>query len=140
MNPFYRQTMLSIVHMVNPDGVNLVLNGLPSINPWNEKVIQINHGSTDFSGWKANIRGVDLNNQFPANWEFEKGRKPKQPEPRDYPGSAPLSEPESQAMAALTRKRNFSRVLAFHTQGEVIYWGYENLEPPVSRTIVQEFG
>lgn len=140
MNPFYRQTLLSIVPMVNPDGVNLVLNGPPSTSPWNDRVIQINHGKMDFSAWKANIRGFDLNNQFPANWEFEKGRKPKQPEPRDYPGSAPLSEPESQAMAALTRTRDFSRVLAFHTQGEVIYWGYENLEPPVSKIIVQEFG
>lgn len=43
-------------------------------------------------------------------------------------------------MAELTRKRNFSRVLAFHTQGEVIYWGFDNLEPKESEPIVTEFG
>ena len=36
-------------------------------------------------------------------------------------------------MADLTKQRDFSRVLAFHTQGRVIYWGFENLEPPNQR-------
>ena len=72
-----------------------------------KKLLRINSGSTDFSNWKANIRGVDLNNQYPANWEIEKERKePKSPAPRDYPGDAPLTEPEAEAMAALARKIN----------------------------------
>ncbi len=44
-----------------------------------------------------------------------------------------------QEIMELTRRRNFARVLAFHTQGEVIYWGYENLEPPESEVLVNEF-
>lgn len=139
MLPLYTQTMLSIVPMVNPDGVNLVLHGPPDQAPWNRRVVEINDGSRDFSGWKANIRGVDLNNQYPARWEIEKARKPNVPSPRDYPGERPLTEPEAIAMAELTRRRDFHRVAAFHTQGEVIYWGFENLEPPESATIVQEF-
>ena len=93
----------------------------------------------DFSGWKANISGVDLNDQFPANWDLERARNPKKPGPRDYGGESPLSEPEAIAMADLTRRRDFARVLAFHTQGEVIYWGFENLEPPESEVLVNEF-
>lgn len=135
----YTQTALSIVPMVNPDGVDLVLNGPPEEEPWNERVVEWNKGSIDFSDWKANIRGVDLNDQFPAKWEREKARNPTEPGPRDYVGEKPLSEPEAIAMAELTRKRDFSRVLAFHTQGKVIYWGFENLEPPESEAIVQEF-
>lgn len=43
-------------------------------------------------------------------------------------------------MADLTKQRDFSRVLAFHTQGRVIYWGgFENLEPPESEVLVNEF-
>ena len=57
----------------------------------------------------------------------------KTPGPRDYGGERPLSEPEAIAMADLTKQRDFSRVLAFHTQGRVIYWGFENLEPPNQR-------
>ncbi|KXH86929.1 M14 family metallopeptidase [Sporosarcina sp. HYO08] len=137
--PLYQQTTLSIVPMVNPDGVNLVLKGPPANEPWRSRVVEWNKGSLDFSGWKANIRGVDLNDQFPANWDLERARNPKNPGPRDYGGERPLSEPEAIAMADLTRRRDFARVLAFHTQGEVIYWGYENLEPPESKVLVNEF-
>jgi g-D-glutamyl-meso-diaminopimelate peptidase len=139
MYPLYQQTMLSIVPMVNPDGVDLVINGPPANETVRNRLIQLNRGSTDFSGWKANIRGVDLNDQFPAKWELEKARNPTQPGPRDYVGERPLSEPEAIAMANMTRRRNFARVLAFHTQGEVIYWGFENLEPPESQVLVNEF-
>lgn len=137
--PFYQQTTLSIVPMVNPDGVNLVLNGPPANEPWRSRVVELNNGSLDFSDWKANIRGVDLNDQFPANWDRERARNPKYPGPRDYGGERPLSEPEAIAIADLTRRRDFARVLALHTQGEVIYWGYENLEPPESEVLVNEF-
>src|SRR5690606_16708704 len=117
--------------MVNPDGVDLVLNGPPA--EVREEVIKINRGSTDFTGWKANIRGVDLNNQFPAKWEFEKQRSEQSgPAPRDYLGEAPLTEPEAIAMAELANKNQFDRMLAFHTQGAEFYWGYEGMEPPES--------
>ncbi|MDZ5471006.1 M14 family metallopeptidase (plasmid) [Bacillus sp. 31A1R] len=134
----YNQVELSIVPMVNPDGVDLVLNGPPEAV--REEVININKGSTDFTGWKANINGVDLNNQYPAKWEIEKERKePKSPAPRDYPGDAPLTEPEAIAMADLASREGFNRMLAFHTQGEEFYWGYEGLEPPESRVLATEF-
>jgi len=139
MLPYYNSKTLSVVPMVNPDGVNLVINGPPNEEPFQSNVLEINNGSTNFNNWKANISGVDLNNQFPAKWEIEKERKEQAPAPANYPGPAPLSEPESKAMAQITRNSNFSRALAFHTQGEVIYWGFEGLEPPEAETIVQEF-
>lgn len=139
-SPLYTQTSISIVPMVNPDGVDLVLHGPPEQEPYRSNVIEWNKGNLDFSDWKANIRGVDLNDQFPAEWELERARNPKTPGPRDYGGEQPLSEPESIAMANLTRRRDFARVLAFHTQGEVIYWGFQNLQPPENETLAIEFG
>jgi g-D-glutamyl-meso-diaminopimelate peptidase len=136
---YFEQSSLSVVPMVNPDGVDLVLHGPPASEPWNTRVIEYNKGGKDFSGWKANIRGVDLNDQFPARWELEKARNPDRPGPRDYGGEKPLSEPEAIAMAELTKSRDFTRVLAFHTQGEVMYWGFENLEPAESEVLVNEF-
>ncbi|ARI78293.1 M14 family metallopeptidase [Halobacillus mangrovi] len=138
IRPYYDQVTVSIVPMVDPDGVDLSLNGPPE-GRFGEEALRINNGSTDFSGWKANIRGVDLNNQYPAKWDVEAARKPKEPAPRDFPGYQPLTEPEAVAMAELAGKRQFEKMLAFHTQGEVIYWGYEGLEPPRAFTIVQEF-
>lgn len=140
MFPFYQQTMLSIVPMVNPDGVELVLKGPPADEPLRGRLIEWNKGSEDFSGWKANINGVDLNDQFPAKWELEQARNNvTEPGPANYPGEGPLTQPEAIAMSELTKKRDFGKVLAFHTQGEVIFWGFEGLEPPESETIVNEF-
>jgi g-D-glutamyl-meso-diaminopimelate peptidase len=137
---FYKGTTLLAVPMVDPDGVDLVLNGPPEDPELKDFVMKLNKGSNDFSGWKANIRGVDLNNQFPARWEIEQKRKPKMPAPRDYPGKAPLSEPEAIAIAQATEKYNFDRVVALHTQGKEFYWGFEGEEPmSISQQIAEEF-
>ncbi|KOO43927.1 M14 family metallopeptidase [Priestia koreensis] len=130
---------LSVVPMVNPDGVNLVLNGPPLVEPYYSLVQYVNRDFDDFTGWKANIRGIDLNNQFPAYWDVEKERKiPKEPYPRDYPGEEPLTEPEVQAMAELTKRYQFDRVVALHTQGKEFYWGYLGKEPEESERIASK--
>ncbi|ELK48838.1 M14 family metallopeptidase [Halobacillus sp. ACCC02827] len=139
MLPYYDQITISIVPMVDPDGVDLVLNGAPE-GEFGREALRINQGSNDFTDWKANIRGVDLNNQFPAKWEVDAARKPTAPAPRDFPGYEPLTEPETIAMAELAKDRNFEKMLALHTQGEVIFWGYEGLEPAESIAIAEEFG
>jgi g-D-glutamyl-meso-diaminopimelate peptidase len=140
MLPFYHEVTLSIVPMVNPDGVDLVLTGPPDQEPYRTKVMDINNASLDFSNWKANIQGIDLNNQYPAYWEIEKERKePKQPAPRDYPGDEPLTEPEAIAIAKHTESGDFNRVIAFHTQGKEMYWGYQDLEPPEAGLIAKEY-
>ena len=139
MRPFYALTQLLVIPIVNPDGVDLVIQGPPNEEPYRSNVLQINEGSESFSGWKANIRGVDLNKQFPALWERDAVQGPQQPAPRDYSGTAPLTEPEVQGLAEITRRMNFDHVLAFHTQGKVIYWGFEQLEPPRSEAMANEF-
>lgn len=139
MLTYFENNTLSLVPMVNPDGVNLVINGAEAAGTQQDFVLSLNNGNIDFSGWKANINGVDLNNQYPALWEVEAARKPDSHAPRDFPGYTPLSEPEAIAMADLARERSFEIVNAFHTQGEVIFWGLQGLEPPESETIVQEF-
>ncbi|WHY55085.1 M14 family metallopeptidase [Peribacillus simplex] len=137
--PFYRDMTISMVPMVNPDGVELVLKGEEAAEGQVD-VLKINNGNPAFYAWKANIRGVDLNNQYPANWEIEKRRKiPKAPAPRDFPGDTPLSEPEALAMKELAIRRNFERVLALHTQGKEFYWGYEGHEPEQAANVAREF-
>jgi len=137
-NNLYNEVQLSIVPMVNPDGVDLVLNG-PRSN-LRKNIMEINKGSDDFIHWKANINGIDLNNQFPANWDIcKKNKQPKAPAPRDFPGDAPLTEPEAAAMVELAKNSSFDCVIAFHTQGEEFYWGYEGFEPSESENLAKEF-
>ncbi len=134
----FQEVELSVVPMVNPDGVELVVNGPPQ--GLREELIKINEGSDEFVHWKANIRGIDLNNQFPANWDIcRKNKQPQSPAPRDFPGYSPLTEPEAITMADLAKNNPFDRVIAFHTQGEEFFWGYEGLEPPESEEIAKEF-
>ena len=95
------------------------------------------------SGWKANIRGTDLNLQYPAGWEQARENKfalgVVGPAPADYVGSSPLSAPESRAMYDFTLALSPQLTLAYHTQGEVIYWRYLDLLPPRSREIAETF-
>ncbi len=61
--------------MINPDGINLVNNFYDKNSNVYISVSNIakNFPSIPFpSGWKANINGVDLNSQFPADWETGK--------------------------------------------------------------------
>lgn len=134
----YERISLWIVPMVNPDGVELVVEGLSPTHPWRERLLAWNSGSEDFQQWKSNIRGVDLNDQFPAYWEEECARRDVAgPGPRDYPGLRPLSEPEAAAIAAFTQKVDFDVVLALHTQGQEIYWNYRDYEPPEAEDMAQ---
>ncbi|EIT84480.1 gamma-D-glutamyl-L-diamino acid endopeptidase [Fictibacillus macauensis ZFHKF-1] len=139
MLALYESCLLSAVPMVDPDGVNLVVDGPPSEEPYRTLVTKLNKGNPTFKDWKANIRGVDLNNQLPARWEIEKARKPQAAAPRDYPGDYPLSEPEARAMARLAEEEDFDRVIALHTQGKEFYWGFEQEEPEEAEAIAQEF-
>lgn len=86
---------------------------------------------------------MDLNLQFPANWEKAKQIKFAQgftqPAPRDYVGTAPLVAPESLAIYNFTLNHNFRLILSYHTQGEVIYWRYLDFFPPASYYIGQQF-
>lgn len=136
LEQIFSATTLYVVPLVNPDGVELVQQGIYPSHPFYNEVLQINKGSLRFEHWSSNIRGVDLNHQWPAGWEKEAKESPKQPWPRHYSGRAPLTEPEAIAIHSLTKARDFAYVLAFHSQGQVIYWGYQGLEPAESEAMV----
>lgn len=140
----YKSSTIYLVPMVNPDGVDLVLEGLSKDNPYYNDLIKWNNGSTDFSkNWSANIRGVDLNHNYDAS--FEEAKLAEQsygvygPGPTRYGGPYPESEPETKSMVELTRRESFRLVLAYHSQGEVIYWDYKNLVGEEGKRIGEVF-
>ncbi len=131
---------ISIVPCVDPDGVDLVTGALPPRTRARAEAIAAGWPGIPFpSGWKANLEGVDLNLQYPAMWEQAREIKFAQgfdrPAPRDYVGAAPLSAPESRALADFTRELDPELILAYHTQGSVIYWRYLDREPEGAREL-----
>lgn len=131
-----------ICPMVNPDGVNLSICGITSDIPQKirEKLIIYNNESTDFFGkWQANARGVDLNHNYSAGFyegkKMEKQLNIYRPGPTRFSGNSPESEPEVLAMVKFTRMLNPGIAIAYHTQGEEIYYTYMGKESKKSREI-----
>ena len=141
----FNSTSIYIMPMVNPDGVNLVTGNLAVSSPSYQKALHISNqfSSIPFpDGWKANLNGVDLNLQFPAGWENAKEIKYAQgftrPSPRDFVGYGPLTEPEALAIYNFTLSHDFRLVIAYHTQGQEIYWQFQDFNPPNSLAIGEQ--
>lgn len=140
----FNQSSIYIIPMVNPDGVDLVLGAIAPQSPFYQLAVSINYTGLPISQvWKANIRGTDLNLNYPANWDLEKQYELSigitGPSPQGYGGPTPLSEPETAAIVNFTYQHDFRLVIAYHTQGDVIYWQYFNLAPPESSQIAERF-
>ena len=141
-----RRSTIHIVPMVDPDGVDLVTGALVPGSEQYERAREIarSYPGIPFpGGWKANLNGVDLNLQYPAGWLMAREIKFSQsytgPAPRDYVGRFPLSQIESQALYDYTERVDPAIVIAWHSQGEVIYWQYGGIEVNGARELAERF-
>lgn len=141
----FENAMLYVVPMVNPDGIDLVTGAITPDEPEYRaaRAIAADYPELPFpSGWKANLQGVDLNLNYPAGWERARQIKASRgygaPAPRDYPGERPLDQPETSALAAYTCCIRPELVLAYHTQGSVIYHTYDGVSLPCADALAQE--
>ena len=117
---------LWLVPLANPDGALLSQRGLSSIKKKTalDTLLRLNAKSEDFSLWKANARGVDLNVNFDADWG--KGKKNlRTPGAENYIGTSPFSEPETRALKAFTEYVKPDYTVSYHTKGEEIYWYFQ---------------
>ncbi len=135
---------ISLVPMVNPDGVALVTGAATPEEQAQARELSGNYPNIPFpDGWKANLLGVDLNLQYPAGWLMAREIKFSQgytrPGPRDFVGRFPLSQIESQALYDYTERLDPAIVIAWHSQGEVIYWQYGGIEVPGARELAERF-
>lgn len=141
----WKRKTISIVPLVNPDGVDLVCGGIDKNSKYYKKAMEIGLSFPHIpfpSGWKANIEGCDLNLNYPAGWsnakkiKYEMGYTKKAP--KNYVGDSPLCAPEAKAMYNYSVYNSFCLSLSYHTQGKVIYWKYSDFLPEESERIGKE--
>ena len=144
-NELAEKVTVYMVPMVDPDGVDLVTGAIEpgTVEYETARVLADRYPAIPFpDGWKANLLGVDLNLNYPAGWlqareiKFTQGYT--RPGPRDFVGRAPLDQRETRALAGYTRYIDPDLVLAYHTQGQVIYWQFGE-EVPGARELGERF-
>lgn len=118
---------LYFVPLVNPDGVDLVLEGVKNIGcqKLQNFLTMVNNNSEDFSSWKANANAVDMNVNFDAGW----GKGVQNVfciSPENFVGYYPNSEREVKSLIDFSLRNTPSMTIDFHTRGEVIYYGFES--------------
>lgn len=127
---------IHIVPMVNPDGITISQFGTSALRSADlRQTVNQCYAQDQADGrttqsfdryqalWKANGRGVDLNQNFPALWDsITTG--PSHASYANYKGTSALSEPESQALANLANSRNWALTISYHSMGNLVYWDF----------------
>jgi len=102
-----------IVPLVNPDGLEYSIRY--------------------YRYWRKNRRlnadgsfGVDLNRNYDYGWGYDNEGSSPVPASEVFRGSAPFSEPETQAVRDLFWQREFQSLVSYHSYSQVILypWGY----------------
>ncbi len=152
MRDWLNQVCFVFVPMCNPDGVSISQFGVDGLRDEslkqcvmqaynNDLAAGLSDASLDFAyftrRWKANARGVNLNQNFNAIW----ARLPGMPSPGDamnpasfaaymssgaFKGVAPCSEIEARMLTVLANQRHYEAALHYHAMGKVLYWDIRN--------------
>lgn len=107
-----------ILPMTNPDGYERVAQ----LADWRKNT---DRPQMCPGGQAPNSYGVDLNRNYGFQWGLDVGSSPE-PCNLTYRGSAPFSEPETQAVRDLVEQERFDLLLSLHAYGNsILYpWGH----------------
>ena len=137
---YQARRQIVLVPCVNPDGTEIFLHGPDAAGAYRETVRQLWNPEIL---WNANAAGVDINHNFDAGWKILRKLEQENgiagPAPRRFGGMRAESEPETRALCALCRKKQPLHVLAFHSQGEEIFWRYGKNDPPRAEALLHIF-
>ena len=132
---------VTFIPLVNPDGCEIALKGEVGCGhkaDWVKRLC-----GKRFENWKANLRGVDINHNFDAGWQRLHETEQKNgifgPSAAFFGGTHPHSEPETMALVNFCRNHTVRYVVALHTQGEVIYWDFDNIPTHRGRRMAEIF-
>lgn len=116
-----RDTIL--LPMVNVDGRLEVEKG----DSWKRKNMNLTRGS-----------GVDINRNFNTHWNYQGLNAPSSwlngltsPNSETYSGASPASEPETQAVQNMYKRRKITMSMDIHSYSEMFFWPRGYSEQPI---------
>ena len=112
---------------LNPDGAILYSQGDEFFGANAQKIQKINGGRNDYSLFKANANGVDLNVNFPARWGTGAQNR-YNPSSESFVGKYPLDQPESKALSKFTELVAPNATVSYHAKGQIVYWYFHQTE------------
>lgn len=134
LSEILKNNVIHFVPLVNPDGYDLTTKGISSISPGFRDELR-SFGDWNFSNYKSNLNGVDINRNYPGYYFDVKLGKWRDiwnmihneyrsfiPGEAFYFGPYAGSEIETQIMMDYLLKYDFRNYLSYHNRGEVIYW------------------
>lgn len=112
------------VFLTNPDGAEIVLDGIKNIPcEITKQYLTLANKSDNFSQYKANVNLVDLNTNFDADWGLG-AQNVRCPNPENFIGFYPNSEREVLNLINFTNQTKPLLTISYHSKGEVIYYGF----------------
>ncbi|OEF96710.1 hypothetical protein BHF68_06450 [Desulfuribacillus alkaliarsenatis] len=129
---------IHFIPSVNPDGTALCQFGAYAFPQRAEELYRLNNNHVpagyDFTRWKANINGVDLNRNMDTGMrellrdDISNRRRPGFLEPTYafFMGDDVESEVESKILCNHYRQKNSVLLLDYHSSGRILYWNFSN--------------
>ena len=139
INNAFKNRGIIIVPRVNPDGSEISLCGAAAAGAYAKEIRRISGNDTD--KWCANLRGVEINRNFSADWHSLRRTQHAAgvfaPRASGYGGAFAESEPETAALVSLCAKEKFRHSLSFFSGDSVIYWQYGDKLPKSSEKMAE---
>eukprot|EP00736_Rhodelphis_marinus_P007585 Rmarinus@m.26331 len=123
---FVDNNEIFVAPLWNPDGYEHVWN---YDNMW-RKTRKPNYDGT---------YGVDLNRNYDVSWDAPCGGS-SDPPSNTYRGESPNSEEETQTMVSFHSRRNFAKVMDFHSYGQEVLVSFRctDIDPTIGDYSIQE--
>jgi hypothetical protein len=143
---YLEEYIIYIVPLANPDGLKIAQQDWKGIESHREEISKIKRIGP-YSDWKANGKGIDLNNNFDdGNFHLKHGRLfEEKPASQGHKGSFPGEAIEAKLIQNLVDSIHPLITLSFHTKGDVLFWAdrgthtkFRGLDTKLNKKVAQE--
>jgi len=112
-----------IMPVANPDGLKIAHQDWEGIEKWRYDVCKMIR-KEGFEEWKANGKGIDLNDSFDdGNHHLKHGDEGEvEPASEDFKGYFPAEPVETKYLQDFVNKLKPLMTISYHTKGDLVYW------------------